>query len=361
MKHDAVVRELRALARKADRRAIAGAFLASLGGQPGRWRAPICALAAAERVPAHRYRAFSAANTACRECGIEPNETLDPDDVSERDELLPGDLPRAMQVLAWTRTGAPPVPTATDAERFTRLLALVGKLPANARYGQLADAIRKAKLVPGTTYEVRSVVETLAACGILETPQHPGFTTAWTSFAARQDRPNVRVEVDPPLAFWTAGHGVNATNVKYWFGELGVSSPASAKPRAVAVAKASRTTTKRAARAARATTLAIGEVIAAKIGREWRAGIVIGHHHDLSGRCPIITPSAWRGTTAPTLADVRNAARDRASWLIDLWERNDPKGRWAVIGTLPEKPQQLSGYMVARLRRDGSGLTRMFR
>lgn len=361
MKHDDIVRKLRALAKNADRRAIAGAFLASIGQKPNVWRAPLGALAAGERVPAHRYQAFSASSKACRECGVEPTEKLHADDVSERGELLPGDLPRAYQVLAWADAEEPPVPTAADAKRFTQLLALVGKLPATARCGQLEEAIRKAKLVPGNKYDVRSIVETLGACGILETPQHPGFTTAWTTFGARQARPSVRVEVDPPLAFWTAGHGVNAKNVKHWFGAFGVTAPASTKPRAVAVAKASTGAAKRAARAARATDLVVGDVIAAKVGRTWRAAIVIGHHQDMGGRFPVIAPSVWSGTAQPSLADVQAAARTGDASMIDMWTRTDPKGRWLAIGTLRERKQKLGGYSVERVGRDGAGIARVFR
>jgi len=64
-----------------------------------------------------------------------------------------------------------------------------------------------AKICVGNRYDRRHVIETLGACGILETPEHPGFNTRFTTFAARQDRPQARVDCDPPIAFWTAAHG----------------------------------------------------------------------------------------------------------------------------------------------------------
>ena len=246
MKHSEVLKQLRAISRKTDRHAIAGAFLASLGTPPGLWRAPIAALAAAERVPTHRYRAFSASSTACHECGLEPTVPLDPEDIPPHGDILPGDLEAALLVLSTVRDEEPPAPTAADVKRFVEILSLIGKLPATARIGQLVDALRKAKLVRGDKYVVRSVVETLGACGILETPEHPGFTSSWTSFAARQDRPSTRVEVDPPLAFWTASHGVNGANVAHWFGAFGVVVPKVPK-----VPKSSSSAKKRAARAPR--------------------------------------------------------------------------------------------------------------
>ncbi|MCE9578844.1 MAG: hypothetical protein K8W52_37310 [Deltaproteobacteria bacterium] len=143
--HDASIRELRRRARAADAPAIAGAFVASLGAEPGAWRAPLVALAAGLAVP-----------------------------------------------------------------------------PPRAKETPLSAAIAREGLAVGNKHDRRHVIETLGACGVLETPEHPGFTTRWTTFAARQDRPSARTECDPPIAFWTAAHGVNAASVARWFGHLGV-------------------------------------------------------------------------------------------------------------------------------------------
>jgi len=355
MKHDDLIKRVRALAKRIDRTAAAGAWLASLGTKPGPWRAPIAALAPAERVPAHAYRAFSASSTSCRECGVEPVIELDVDATSDRSGILPGDLLQVYPVLTWFRDQPePPRPTAADARRFTRILRLVGELPATAREGQLNEALRAEKLVVGSKYVVRDVIETLGALGILETPEHPGFTTKWTSFGARQDRPSARVECDPPIAFWTAGHGVNAARVAEWFGAFGVKAPASSKPRALPVAKASASQARRAKRAARSTELELGDVVAASIGATWRAAIVIGHARDMGGRSPVLQPSTWSGNAPPTAADIRSAPRVEDWSRIDLWVRDDPKGTWRTIGSVAAKaPPKLTPYTLLSVKRDG--------
>jgi hypothetical protein len=355
MKHDEIIKQVRALAKKVDRNAVAGAWLAGLGTKPSPWRAPLSALAPAERVPSHSYRAFSASSPSCRECGALPVIDLDDEEMSERGEILPGDLAQAYPVLVWFRAQPePPRPTPADAKRLTRILKLVGELPASAREGKLNEALRAEKLVLGNKYDVRSVIETLGALGILETPEHPGFTTKWTSFGARQDRPSVRVECDPPIAFWMAGHGVNATRVAEWFGSFGVKTPASSKPRALPVAKASASQARRAKRAARSTELELGDVIAAQIGSVWRAAIVIGHARDLGGRTPFLQPSTWRGDAPPSAADIRSAPRVNAWCQTDLWVRDDPKGTWRTIGTIDaNSPPKFTPHTLFSAKRDG--------
>jgi hypothetical protein len=156
MKHDDLIKRVRALAKKIDRTAAAGAWLASLGTKPGPWRAPLAALAPAERVPAHAYRAFGASSASCRECGVEPMVELDDDATSDRSGILPGNLLQAYPVLTWfCEQPEPPKPTAADARRFTRILSLVGELPATAREGSLNEALRADKLVGGGKYSMK--------------------------------------------------------------------------------------------------------------------------------------------------------------------------------------------------------------
>jgi hypothetical protein len=220
LSHEAVLSELALLTKDADRKVIAGAFVASLGDDPGFWRAPLIALAAARAAPKHSLDAtFSGGE--CRECGLPKTVRLE--EVDAGGQCLPGDLAGALTILRQIHnSGSPPKPTSQDVQSLTRILALVATLPDDAREGKFNEAIRREKLVRGSVYDRRHVIETLGACGILETPDHPGFTTRWTSFATRQDRPSSRVECDPPIAFWNARHGVNPRNVRYWFGDLGV-------------------------------------------------------------------------------------------------------------------------------------------
>lgn len=346
MTHDEALRELVKIARKVDPKAVAGAFVASLGTKPGFWRAPLVALAAARAVPSHRLGATFQGG-ACKECGLSKKVELE--ELHEAGQCLPGELADALVALrALVAHGDEvPSPSRTDIARLQRLLALVPTLPGTAREGQLQKAMVAAKTCVGGKYDRRHVIETLGACGVLETPEHPGFTTKWTTYAARQDRPNARVECDPPIAFWTAAHGVNAANVARWFGHLGVKAPRTSKARAsanvVAIAKHTASAAKSAARAARKTELEPGDAVAFAIGSRWIAAVVVDTSTDKGGTSPVIELCAWSGKAPPSKQDVARARAAGTKWgkevirsralLHGLWTKDDPNGRWAFVAS----------------------------
>ncbi len=355
--HDAIIKRVRALGKASDAKRIAGAFVASLGEAPGFWRAPLMALAVAERVPAHVYTPWSKGDGQCRVCGLDPEAEVE--SPHERGQLLPEDLAGVVAALeqAKQRKGEAPKPSATDVKRLQRIFAMVGELPASAREGKLNEAMRAEKLVAGEKYDRRHVIETLGACSVLETAEHPGFTTAWTSFAARQARPTVRVECDPPIAFWSAGHGVGAAGVERWFGHLGVTAPRVSATRAAEQAKVTEAAAVRQSkldrRAARATELVVGDAVAFAVGARWIAGIVVDHFQDRGGRRPVVELVQWAGDAPPAVEVLhgRGAAGTRSGKnqcrgrliLSDLWKRTDRRRRWVVVGEGMKAPA--SGHL----------------
>jgi hypothetical protein len=74
----------------------------------------------------------------------------------------------------------------------------------------------------------------------------------------------------------------------------------------------------------------------------------------------VLIPSQWTGAAAPSVGEVEAAARCLHATMIDLLVRDDPKGRWRTIGTLPANTQPPRTYAIERLGRDGAGLNRMF-
>lgn len=365
MDHDGVIRELQALARKVDGKTIAGAFVASLGREPGFWRAPLIALAAARAVPKHAIgRTFTGGQ--CKECGLE--KKVEEDEVHERGQCLPGDLAGALAVLRLVASPPEPAPKPTkeDGARLTRLFTMIGELPATAREGQLAKEMAAEEICAGNKYDRRHVIETLGACGILETNEHPGFTTRWTTFAKRQDRPSVRVECDPPIAFWTAAHGVNAANVATWFGHLGIRAPkasaARVAEREVARVKTAASADRKAKRAARTTEYVVGDAVAFAFGAKWVAAIVIELTKDAGGTHPVIELVQWKGKASPTREDLVGAEAAKMKWgksirrspmfVGDLWKRDDPRGRWKYIASglpMPRSKLELGNWSVQRV------------
>jgi len=344
MKHDALVTELRRVARAIDAHAIASAFVASLPATRtsdlGPWRTALGALALGLAVPSHR-RTQTYASGACKECGLEEASTLDA--FAPARDRIPGALDSALVVLRAAATATAPRPTKANITCLSKLLAIVGSLPPRAGESKLNAAIATSKLVGGDRYARRHVIETLGLLGILETPEYPGVATRWTSFAVRDGRGGRRTECEAPIALWTAAHGVNAAAVSRWFGHLGLTVPGASAPRADAVARASKAAAKCDARAARATELAVGDAIAFATSSGFAGAIVIAHQSDRSGTVPIIDLLEWRGASLPSL-DELGASRASGRRLgdrqivapmsvYDLWHRDDPRGRWQFIGS----------------------------
>jgi hypothetical protein len=336
--HDAGLRELRALAKKLDGAAVVGAFVASLGTAPSPWRGVWMALAAAQAVPQHRLGATYSTGQ-CRICGLRASQVLAPP--REDGQVLPHDLARALAVLRAARGAEAPQPTKADVARMQRVLDCIAALPATAGESKLNAAMASAKVVVGGKCDRRHVIETLGAAGMLETPEHPGFTTRWTTFEARQARPSTRVETDPPIAFWRAAHGVNAENLRAWLGALRVKAPKPAAGAAKTLGDLAKSQAKRAARAARVTELAVGDVVAFDLGDRWRACIVVGRASSAAGTAPVIEVLAWKGKAKPDPEQLRGARAqgDRFAGAV----RRAPVAVWGM------------------LRADGRGWTRIAR
>jgi hypothetical protein len=131
---------------------------------------------------------------------------------------------------------------------------------------------------------------------------------------------------------------VDAGNVARWFASHGVRAASSAEPRREAVATASRAAAKRAKRAERSTELEVGDVLAIDGGGAWGAAVVVDHQRDMGGRYPIVEMLDWSGTTPPSGAQVSGLRAAGARGMryrvaIDLWLRDDPRGRWHLIAS----------------------------
>jgi hypothetical protein len=238
LSHDQVVERLRKHARAYDAKTVAAAFVATLGEGDLAQRPLLVAYALASHLPAHSFADEMSGH--CGICGAKKTNAL-AENSGEHGTILPGDPMAALAVLdAWSgRRLATPTPA--DDEVLAKILQLVPTLPASAGEGKLNDAIRAARLVRGNKYVRRFVIESLGYAGLLSTAEHAGLLIAWSSFRARQARPNARVETDPPVSFWRARDGVNRAALEAHFPRvaarlpLNLASPVkSAEPRTVA-------------------------------------------------------------------------------------------------------------------------------
>lgn len=94
-------------------------------------------------------------------------------------------------------------------------MTVIRHMPPKSRYSKVRDSLHVEKLLPASQKgTVCSLLEALALAGILDTPDHPGMATRFTTYQERDLRPSVRVEVQAPLAWWNSSIGINETALK---------------------------------------------------------------------------------------------------------------------------------------------------
>ena len=249
--HDEAVSRLRQAAAAVDLRRAAEAFVASMVSADPAWLAVLPACALGRAMPEHACEPMDGGT--CRVCfheqrGVERSEAAYFRHLCGAGWGVHGPTTGALALAAPAEASSTdwPVPTPRDIWVFHRLLALLRGLPATARYSQARTVLKKAAILR-SDHPARSetVLEALAFIGVLQTPEHPGLLTRFTTAIERDRRPSIRVEVPAPLAWWTAAHGINEALVTELFGHLGCphhEPPAPAAEAAVRPRKAPQST-----------------------------------------------------------------------------------------------------------------------
>lgn len=212
--HDEVLKELRLLADTWTLEDAASAFVAGLWSAPFLWQSALTAKLIATVMPEHPNTPYTGSTHVCTICGFH-NEFIDttlkwyygyisgtPLDGEPFDHVL------ALREMA--KMDKRPVPTEYDCWTFRAILTVLRNLPPKTRYSKAREALEKEKLLPTKLKWVyNSLLETLGLIGLLDTPEHPGMATMFTSYVQRDLRPSTRVEPQAPLAWWDSSIGIN--------------------------------------------------------------------------------------------------------------------------------------------------------
>lgn len=200
----------------------ADAFLAGLWSAPFLWRGALTAKVIASVMPRHDHTSYRGSPHSCMICGFQAR----PVDTayswcSRMTEGTPLDGEPICHILAleeMDKIGKRPTPTEYDIWTFRAILTVIRQMPPKARYSKLRDALCKERLLPTSKKRIyTSLLESLALIGILDTEEYPGMLTQFTTYAKRDERPNVRVEVQAPLAWWDSSVGIDETALKKLF------------------------------------------------------------------------------------------------------------------------------------------------
>lgn len=234
--HDDAIQKLRAAAADWTVSDAAAAFVAGLWSAPAAWRAALPGVLIERDLPEHRLTPWSeTATELCQVCGYRdrPSQTV----AAWAARLtsgtpLDGEVVGYAQALTWL-TGERPEPTEYDRWALGAIVAVIRTLPVGSRYTAAAQAITVAKILPDKQ-AVHAVLEALALIGVLATTDRPGMWEKFTTYRERDQRPNIKVEVQAPLAWWDTSvgdGGVRAEVLDAVFGPLHIPTVDLAAPR----------------------------------------------------------------------------------------------------------------------------------
>ena len=102
-------------------------------------------------------------------------------------------------------------PTNIDKNILKEIISISSAMSAQATGIMLCKKIHESKLLPCNKSEIIGILETLAICGILETPEHKGYIHSFTPPLMR-DTGDLRQSLSYPLNWWHGEDKVNYDN-----------------------------------------------------------------------------------------------------------------------------------------------------
>lgn len=110
----------------------------------------------------------------------------------------------------------PIAPTAADRAMFATLIDTLRHLPSRATCADAARAL--GHLFPSNKAERQVLIEILSCCGILDTPEHPGF---WRRFTPESERrmPPRQTDWSYPAYWWTSDVGIDDAALAFYFAD----------------------------------------------------------------------------------------------------------------------------------------------
>ena len=100
------------------------------------------------------------------------------------------------------------IPTNIDKDILEKIISISSTMSDQSTGIMLCKKIQESKLLPCNKSEIIGILETLAICGILETPEHKGYIHSFTTPLMR-DTGNLKQSLSYPLNWW---HGENKVN-----------------------------------------------------------------------------------------------------------------------------------------------------
>lgn len=202
-------------------------FLASLSSRRLDWRSGLAAFAVARQYPEHTYTPTNGHPGICAVCGDYSYKEKEERNVNllNKYRLATGGLcqigmgPITLAFYLDQFSRLPPVkPSKKDEEIFWLIIEIIENAEDRDKATDLEKKLSKAKLLKGDKNQRREILETLALCGILETPDHKGFYKHYIPVWTREQR-GVNTDLGYPLRWWKGKDKINLDALFFWFGK----------------------------------------------------------------------------------------------------------------------------------------------
>lgn len=203
-----------------DARSVADAFVASLSSRRLDWRSALGSFAVFQHM---RFHAIATSHPSqCDICGSYANDTHDLN-VLNFERMKWGGVRHeavvyAMLDLELFQRHAAPEPVSEDLLIFRDLIAAIREAPAGTTSAALQKFLPKS--LKSNKYERDMLVAILGFCGILGTPEHPGFSGQFVPSNRRHLPTRHFVDMPYPACWWTADSGISQPELDKWFGHL---------------------------------------------------------------------------------------------------------------------------------------------
>jgi hypothetical protein len=224
------LRQLRSLVELIPQKAVANAFVASLGSRRLTDRSALGSYAFVRSIPAHDLAPLDATfATVCGDCGwskMPPgHEHHDADTQShyflERSKY--GGVRHVQPQYALFDLNAfqsdpPSIPTSDDWKKLTKILQTPKMLELDSKPSDLEGALKS--VFRSNKNERRALIQILAYASVLEDPLHPGYLDGYIVPEQRAMPPHHFLDWGYPTIWWRARFGYRTEAVRFWFPEV---------------------------------------------------------------------------------------------------------------------------------------------
>ena len=206
--------------KKLDKRMVADAFLASLSSRRLDWRSALGSYAVFQHLPVH---SSGGDDSRCRICGFYSKVCEHDLNVLNFERFKWGGVRHDQLIYAAIDLdlfldNTPLIPTDEDIQIFRSVISAITNSPSNVGSAALHSHFSKA--LKSNKAERDVLIAIFGFCGILETPDHPGYTDCFIPIDQREIPDRHFVDMPYPACWWQGEVGINQARLREYFGHV---------------------------------------------------------------------------------------------------------------------------------------------